>query len=190
MKVQRIARVAIATAAAFGLAAGGVVAPASAASRATVVIVTSNALTGLNPSVSGFNLTFNTSVAYLQGMGFNYYDNKPALIDNKVFGTYKVVSQKPFRVKYTVNPGRVWSDGTPINGVDLLLSHILSTTQYSVIAGLGDPGDSDVTPAFDSLGYGGIYDEHIVGLPQLSANKMSVTYELDRKSTRLNSSHT
>ena len=119
MKVQRIARVAISTAAAFGLAAGGVVAPASAASRATVVIVTSNALTGLNPSVSGFNLTFNTSVAYLQGMGFNYYDNKPALIDNKVFGTYKVVSQKPFRVKYTVNPGRVWSDGTPITGVDL-----------------------------------------------------------------------
>jgi len=179
MKVQRIARVAIATAAAFGLAAGGVVAPASAASRATVVIVTSNALTGLNPSVSGFNLTFNTSVAYLGGMGFNYYDNKPALIDNKVFGTYKVVSQKPFRVKYTVNPGRVWSDGTPITGVDLLLSHVLASSSYSAIAGLGDPKDSNVSPAFNSSGYGGTYDEHSVGLPQLSSDKMSVTVEYD-----------
>jgi len=171
-------RLAIAATAAAGLVAGLVV-PAQAAPKTTVSIVQSNALTGLNPSVTNKNLTFNVDVAYLSGMGFNYYNNKATLIDNTVLGTYKVVSQKPFKVQYTLKPGRVWSDGTPINGVDLLLSHILSTAQYSVIAGLGDPGDSDVTPAFDSLGYGGIYDEHIVGLPQLSADKMSVTYEFD-----------
>ena len=178
MKVTRKVRFAIAATAAAGLVAG-LVGPAQAAPKTTVSIVQSNALTGLNPSVTNKNLTFNVDVAYLSGIGFNYYNNKATLVDNTVLGTYRVVSQKPFKVRYTLKPGRVWSDGTPINGVDLLLSHITSTAQYSVIAGLGDPGDADVTPAFDSLGYGGIYDEHIVGLPQLSADKMSVTYEFD-----------
>lgn len=178
MKVTRNVRFAVAATAVAGLVAG-LVGPAQAAPKTTVSIVQSNALTGLNPSVSNMNLTFNVDVAYLSGIGFNYYNNKATLIDNTVLGTYKVVSQKPFKVQYKLNSGRVWSDGTPITGVDLLLSHVVSTAQYSVIAGLGDPEDSKVTPVFDSLGYGGIYDAHIVGLPELSADRMSVTYEFD-----------
>ncbi len=176
---KSLGQIAVALIAAAGLVTGAVVAPANAATRTTVVIVTSNALTGLNPSVQNMNLTFNSEVAYLSGMGFNYYDDKPSLIDNKVFGSYKIVSKKPFKVMYTVAAGRVWSDGTPINGVDLLLSHIVSSSTYSVVAGLGDPVDSVEKPAFNSLGYGGTYDEHAVGLPQLSKDKMSVTIEYD-----------
>jgi len=178
MKLNRIARVALAATAAVGLVVG-VINPAHSAAKTTVSIVQSNALTGLNPSVSEMNLTFNTDVAYLSGIGFTYYNNKAQLVDNKAFGTYSIVSKKPFKVKYTVNSGRVWSDGTPINGIDLLLTHIVSTGSYSEIAGLGDPANSKVTPAFNSLGYGGIYDEHVVGLPILSADKMSVTVEYD-----------
>lgn len=180
MKVKRIAKVATVTVAAAGLLAGAIN-PAYSAAKTTVSIVQSNALTGLNPSVSAYNLTFNVDVAYCASAGFTYYDNTATLVDNKAFGTYKIVSQKPFKVQYTVNKGRLWSDGTPINGVDFLLSHILSTAAYSVVAGLGDPNDSEVTPAFNSGGYGGIYDEHIVGLPQLSKDKLSVTYEYDAK---------
>lgn len=178
MKLNRIARVALAATAAAGLVVGAIN-PAHSAAKTTVSIVQSNALTGLNPSVSEMNLTFNTDVAYLSGIGFTYYNNKAQLVDNKAFGTYSIVSKKPFKVKYTVNSGRVWSDGTPINGIDLLLTHIISTGSYSEIAGLGDPANSKVTPAFNSLGYGGIYDEHVVGLPILSADKMSVTVEYD-----------
>ena len=124
MKVKRVAKVALVAAAAAGLVAGSL-APASAAKRSTVVLVTSNQLTGLNPAVVNMNLTFNSEVNYMQGFGFNYYDNSPKLVDNKIFGSYKIVSQKPFRVQYTVNKGKVWSDGTPITGVDLLLSHVV-----------------------------------------------------------------
>jgi len=180
MKFNRLARVAIATAATAGLAVG-LLSPANAAPKTTVSIVQSNALTGLNPSVTNMNLTFNVDVAYLSGMGFTYYNNKAALVDNTAFGTYKVVSQKPYKVQYTVNKGRVWSDGTPINGIDLLMTHIVSTAQYSTIAGLGDPEDPDVTPVFNSLGYGGIYDQFVVGLPILSKDKMSVTVEYSAK---------
>lgn len=180
MKLTRIAKVAIATTAAAGLAVG-TLSPASAATRSTVVLVTSNQLTGLNPSVSNMNLTFNSEVAYMQGFGFNYYDNSPKLVDNKIFGSYKIVSQKPFKVQYTVNKGKVWSDGTPITGVDLLLSHVTCSSSYSFTAKLGDPTDNEVAPAFNALCYGGVYDTHHVGLPQLSADKMSVTIEYDAK---------
>ncbi|MFZ9720614.1 MAG: hypothetical protein ACO3NT_05240, partial [Candidatus Nanopelagicaceae bacterium] len=73
MKVKRVAKVALVAAAAAGLVAGSLV-PASAAKRSTVVLVTSNQLTGLNPSAVNMNLTFNSEVAYMQGFGFNYYD--------------------------------------------------------------------------------------------------------------------
>jgi peptide/nickel transport system substrate-binding protein len=180
MKLNRLASVAIATAATAGLTVG-LLSPANAAPKTTVSIVQSNALTGINPSVSNMNLTFNTDVAYLSGIGFTYYNNKATLVDNTAFGTYKVVSQKPYKVQYTVNKGRVWSDGTPINGIDLLLTHVTSAGTYSQIAGLGDPTDADVTPAFDSLGYGGLYEQHVVGLPILSKDKMSITVEYGTK---------
>jgi len=180
MKVKRVAKVALVAAAAAGLVAGSLV-PASAAKRSTVVLVTSNQLTGLNPSAVNMNLTFNSEVAYMQGFGFNYYDNSPKLVDNKIFGSYKIVSQKPFKVQYTVNKGKVWSDGTPITGVDLLLTHVVCSSSYSFAAGLGDPTDNEVAPAFNALCYGGTYDEHHVGLPTLSSDKMSVTIEYDAK---------
>ncbi|MFZ9226736.1 MAG: ABC transporter substrate-binding protein, partial [Candidatus Nanopelagicaceae bacterium] len=155
--------------------------PANSATRSTVVLVTSNQLTGLNPSVTNMNLTFNSEVAYMQGFGFNYYDNSPKLVDNKIFGSYKIVSQKPFKVQYTVNKGKVWSDGTPITGVDLLLSHVVCSSSYSFTAKLGDPTDNEVAPAFNALCYGGVYDQAHVGLPTLSSDKMSVTVEYDSK---------
>ena len=178
MKFNRMSKVALVATAAAGLVAGALL-PANAATRSTVVIVTSNALTGLNPSVSEMNLTINTDVSYLQGFGFYWYDASPKLVKNPTFGSYKIISQKPFRVQYKVNPGKVWSDGTPITAVDLLLTHVICSRSYSLGAGLGDPKDADVAPGFNSGCYGGVYDTHAVYLPTLSADKMSLTIEYD-----------
>jgi peptide/nickel transport system substrate-binding protein len=103
MKLNRISKVALVATAAAGLVAGALV-PANAATRSTVVIVTSNSLTGLNPSVDEMNLTINGDVSYLQSFGFYWYTNEPKLVKNTTFGNYRVISQKPFRVQYTVNP--------------------------------------------------------------------------------------
>ena len=176
MKASRIVR-ALAIAATGALSLSGLVAPADAATRTTVVVHESNALTSFNSGTPDTNLVTNTDVGYLTGMGFNYYDNKRNLIHNTTFGTYGTVkvSGCVFAVKYTVKPGRVWSDGTPIDGVDLLLSHVLSSGKYSKDAGLGDPSNAEVVPKFNSNGYGSPYDSHIVGNPTLSSDKMSVT---------------
>jgi len=182
MKLNRSAKVAFAVASVTALVLGAA-APAVAATRSTVIIVASNALTSLNPGTPDTNLVTNSDIAYLSSSGFTYYDNKKALIRNTTFGTFKVVknTNSDFRVQYTVNPGRLWSDGTPITGEDLLLSHILNSSEYSKAAGLGDPGDTKVVPAFNSGGYTGVYDNSIVGEPTLSADKMSVTLRYNKK---------
>jgi peptide/nickel transport system substrate-binding protein len=175
MKLKHGAKAALAVAAAAALVVG-LTQPASAATRSTVVIIDSNAFTSLNPSHNEHNLVLNSNVAYMSGIGFNYYDDKPVLVENKTFGSYKIISKSPFKVKYTVNKGRLWSDGTPITGVDLLLTNVISNNQYSIDAGLGDPESADKKPVFDSLGYSSTYNTLIKDVT-LATDRMSVVIE-------------
>lgn len=175
---MKVTRVKIAVAALAALALGTtMLSPAQSATRSTVILHETNPITGLNCSMSATNSTTCAAVSYLQGAGFYYYNNKKEVVPNTTFGTYKIVknTKTDFRVQYTVNPGRVWSDGVPITGVDLLLSHVLSSSAYSIAAGLGDPKSKTAKPAFESLGYGGTYDDNVVGEPELSADQMKVT---------------
>ncbi len=181
MKFTRSAKFALAAAASAALAVS-LLTPAQAATRSTVVIHDTNSLTSFNSGTPDTNLTINGAVGYLSGIGFNYYDDKKNLVTNPTFGSYKIVKNgaTDFRIQYTVNKGLVWSDGTPITAVDLLLSHVLSSNAYSKAAGLGDP-DSDNVPSFNSNGYGGTYNDNIVGQPVLSADKMSLTLQWKQK---------
>ena len=181
MKFTRSAKFALAAAASAALAVS-LLTPAQAATRSTVVIHDTNSLTSFNSSTPDTNLTINSKVGNLTGIGFYYINDKKNVVRNTTFGDFKIVknSATDFRVQYTVNKGLVWSDGTPINAVDLLLSHVLSSNKYSIEAGLGDP-DSDNVPAFNSNGYGGTYSDNIVGLPVLSADKMTVTLQFKKK---------
>ena len=181
MKARLSARAAIALASASAVAVTGLyVAPAHAA-RSTVVVVESNTFTSLNPGTPDTNIVINGDVGYLTSTPFFYYDDKANLITNTTLGTIKVVkkSANDFQVKYTIAAGRKWSDGAPITAADLLITHVTSSSDYSKKAGLGDPTNPDVTPAFQALGYGAVYDNHIVGLPVLSSDGMSATFKYD-----------
>jgi len=181
MKFTRSAKFALAAAASAALAVS-LLAPAQAATRSTIVIHDTNSLTSFNSGTPDTNLTINSKVGNLSGIGFLYINDKKNVIRNTTFGNFKIVknSATDFRIAYTVNPGLVWSDGTPINGVDLLMSHVLSSNKYSIEAGLGNP-DSDDVPAFNSNGYGGTYSDNIVGQPVLSADKMTLTLQFKQK---------
>jgi peptide/nickel transport system substrate-binding protein len=125
------------------------------------VIHDTNSLTSFNSGTPDTNLTINGKVGNLTGIGFYYINDKKNVVRNTTFGDFKIVKNNAtdFRIQYTVNKGLVWSDGTPINAVDLLLSHVLSSNKYSIEAGLGDP-DGDNVPAFNSNGYGGTYSDN------------------------------
>lgn len=182
MKLRFSAKTVVASTAAAGLLAAGLFSvPAAHAARSTVVIHETNAFTSLNNATPDTNLVTNSDVVYMTGMGFNYYDDKKNLVPNTVLGSYKVIKNtaKDFRVQYTVNPGRLWSDGTGIDARDMLFGHVLQSSVYSKAAGLGDPADEKVAPAFNSINYGGVYDGHVVGLPTISSDNMSLTIQYD-----------
>jgi len=146
-------------------------APANAtAANKTMIVQESNILSGLNTAVNGYNLLTNSNVVGPTGAGFTYYNNKAQLIRNTNFGTFKITRNNCattsttdefgcFSVTYTVKKGLKYSDGTLITAQDLLLSHAISSSDYSKKAGLGDPA-SDAGSLFDSAGYGGAYDDH------------------------------
>ena len=182
MKFTRSAKVAL-TAAATAALAVSLLSPAQAAARSTIVIHDTNSLTSFNSGQPDTNLTINGKVGNLTGIGFLYINDKKNVIRNTVFGNFKITknSATDFRISYTVNPGLVWSDGTPINGVDLLMSHVLSSNKFSIDAGLGNPDSEDTPPAFDSNGYGGTYSDNIVGQPVLSADKMTLTLQFKQR---------
>ncbi len=177
MKARISARAALALATASAIAiAGVIVAPAHAATKTTVTLTESTPMTSLNPNTTDTNLVSNSDIGYLTSFGFTYHDQYGKLVQNPVFGSYKIVKNtaSDFRVQYTVAAGKVWSDGTPIDAVDLLFSHVLASTKYNVAAGLGDPTKD--TPVFNSF-YAGVYDKGVVGDPVISADHMSLTVQ-------------
>ncbi|OYX55825.1 MAG: hypothetical protein B7Y93_04370 [Micrococcales bacterium 32-70-13] len=92
-----------------------------------------------NSNTSFGNATANANIVYLTSGAFNYYDNGPTLLKDESFGTYELVSEDPLTVKYTVADDVQWSDGTPVDGADLLLawaanSGVLNTPDF-------DPGE-------------------------------------------------
>jgi|Laugresbdmm110dd_1035094.scaffolds.fasta_scaffold17352_1 peptide/nickel transport system substrate-binding protein len=150
---------------------------AQAAPR-TVVLTQPSPLSGLNSSVTEMNLATNSEVMYPTGFGFYYANDAKKLIPNTKFGTWKSKKDSTgFRVSYTVKPNQTWNDGTPIDAVDLLLTHVVSSEKWSIDAGLGDPS-AGVT-AFDSLGYGGTYTKRIKSTV-LSDNNMTLTLVYDK----------
>jgi peptide/nickel transport system substrate-binding protein len=184
MKKSLIKGAALVAASVLG-ATGLGLAPASAAT-VSVVIQETNTLTGLNTAIPGKNLVTNVNVLYPTGSGFTYWSNKSTLIRNTSFGTFKITKNLPgdFQVTYTVKKGLKWSDGTLITAQDLLLSHAISSSDYSVKAGLGDPTPSDPnvksSNKFNSAGYGGPYDDHTVASSfDISADNYSLTVKYD-----------
>lgn len=185
--VKGVALVAVSILGVTGLS----LAPANAtAANKTVIVQEGNTLSGLNSGVNGKNLVTNIDVLTPTGAGFTYYNNKAVLIRNTNFGTFKILKNDCktevttdefgcFSVIYTIKKGLKYSDGTLITGQDLLLSHALSSTDYSIKAGLGDPF-SDAGSAFDSAGYGGTYDDHTrANSFELSDDNYSVTVKYD-----------
>lgn len=185
--VKGIALVAVSILGVTGLS----LAPANAtAANKTVIVQEGNTLSGLNTAVNGKNLVTNVDVVYPTGAGFTYYNNKAQLIRNTAFGTFKITRNNCattsttdefgcFAVTYTIKKGLKYSDGTLITAQDLLLSHAISNSDYSIKAGLGDPM-SENGSKFDSAGYGGAYDDHTrANSFDLSDDNYSLTVKYD-----------
>ncbi|MGL4305560.1 MAG: ABC transporter family substrate-binding protein [Mycobacteriaceae bacterium] len=139
-----------------------------------------------NTNTSAGNNVTNANVAYLTNTAFNYYDNKSVLQKNEQFGTYTLLSQDPPVVKYTINEGVTWSDGTPIDAADLLLEWVANSGARNT-KGFTPQSDADGNPIADpanvyfdgSIGAG---LENVAQTPEIGDNGRSITLKYDKPS--------
>jgi peptide/nickel transport system substrate-binding protein len=139
LKLKRIGVLA-AVVAASALALSGCSAGAGDSSEivkgTAITVATNSGLTSYNSNSGTGDSTYNGNVTYMTNAWFNYYDNTPKLVNNTKFGTETLVKKSPETVKYTINSGVKWSDGTPVTAADLLLDWASSISKYNNAKGV------------------------------------------------------
>lgn len=148
----------------------------------TVSVAWNQATYSFNQNTTTGNATANANILNLTQQGFNYYDKDLNLVQNKDFGTYEKISDDPLTVKYTINEGVTWSDGTPVDAADLLLNWVALSgamnegePAYDEETGVLIPGDNVY---FDSVAIGtGI--EQVTQTPEVGDDGRSITMVYD-----------
>jgi peptide/nickel transport system substrate-binding protein len=138
LKIRRLV-VAGAVIAAGAIALSGCTAPVQSqiVSGTSISIAQNSGFTSQNPTAAADNSTYNDDITYLDSaLGFNYYNAKPALVDNTKFGTMTEVKSNPLTIKYTVNSGVKWSDGDQVGAADLLLGWASSISKFNTAKGV------------------------------------------------------
>lgn len=98
----------------------------------TVTVALDQAMTSYNPNTGfGSATPSNSSIFAATASSFTSYDETPSLQKDTSFGRATVVSTEPLVVTYTVNDGIRWSDGTPVDAADLLLSWAANSTNLN-----------------------------------------------------------
>ena len=100
-------------------------------SGGVITVAETNNVTSLNTGTAAHNKDINSKIAYMTRDTFNYIDPELNVVRNEGFGTYKVVSENPLTVEYTVNEDQQWSDGNPIDKGDLLLWWATQSGHYN-----------------------------------------------------------
>ena len=123
------------------------------------------------------NAVANTIVDYMINDNFKYYDDELELHDGAL-GTVEKVSDDPLKVKYTFSDEANWSDGAPVDAVDLALTWAARSQHFNTT---DDNRDSDGTLKenpegtvfFDSSSVGAPL---ITDFPEISDDRKSVTF--------------
>jgi peptide/nickel transport system substrate-binding protein len=152
-----------------------------------VTVASSAPFTAYNDQTSFGNTPANTSIVGATNSGFTYYDDESTLVRDESFGEMEVVSEDPFRVRYTIADDVTWSDGEPVDAADLLLawaanSGVFNTEGFNPSRFTDEEtGQFEAFPTdvvyFDGASRSGL--QHVVQTPQLGADGRSITLQYD-----------
>ncbi|MDQ0820094.1 peptide/nickel transport system substrate-binding protein [Arthrobacter sp. V4I6] len=180
VRTARAVGVAAAVALALGACAGNsegtapTLAAAPVASDGSATVIEVNAFNTFNPNTAEGNTDINAKISYATHSGFFYLDNKLNVVRNEKFGKMEKTSDNPLTVKYTINEGVKWSDGTPVTAADLLL-------QWAAFSGFYDDADPEAGTGTSYFSYAG--DPTGVALtdfPELGADNRSMTLKYSK----------
>ncbi|XAS66318.1 ABC transporter family substrate-binding protein [Micrococcaceae bacterium Sec5.7] len=139
---------------------------------ATVVEV--NAFNTFNTNTADGNTDINSKISYATHSGFYYIDNKLNIVRNEKFGKMEKTSDDPLTVKYTVNEGVKWSDGTPVTAADLLLQWAAFSGYYNDADAKAKTGTSYFSYAGDPTGLA------LTDFPEIGDNNRSMTVKYSK----------
>lgn len=91
-----------------------------------------------NDDTSDGNATANSIINYMLRGDLFYYDENQELIRDESLGTFEKTSDDPLTVEYTVADDATWSDGTPMDATDLLLSFVGQSGNFNTIDAADD----------------------------------------------------
>lgn len=130
-----------------------------------------------NDMTNDGNAVANTIISYMMNDNFNYYDDELELQEGAL-GEIEKVSDDPLKVKYTFNEDSNWSDGTPVDAVDLALTWAARSTNFNTVDENNDDdgtvkkNDAD-TVYFDSTSVGAPL---IKDFPEISEDRKTITF--------------
>lgn len=137
----------------------------------SVTVAEVNAFTSFNPFSADGNTDINTKIGHITHSGFYYVDDTVKVVRNEKFGRYEKVSDKPLKVKYTVNEGVKWSDGDAIDAGDLLLSWAAGSGYFDDADSEAGTGTTYFSAAADKTGLAGTV------FPEIGSDGRSITLE-------------
>lgn len=186
----RIGRIvaAVAAVATSTLVLSACASPTTIVQSSKVSVAVEQPFSSLNPLTRFGGGSTNTAVAYATNAGFTYYSDTPELVRDESFGSYRVLSEDPLMVRYTVADGVRWSDGTAVDAADLLLSWAAVSDAYndvdfdSTAITDGQTGEFlEGLPSgvvyFDSADNPGV--QRVTTVPEMSADRRSITMTFD-----------
>ncbi|WP_255770156.1 ABC transporter family substrate-binding protein [Pseudarthrobacter sulfonivorans] len=137
----------------------------------SVTVAEVNAFTSFNPFSAAGNTDINTKIGQITHSGFYYIDNTEKVVRNEKFGRFEKVSDRPLKVKYTVNEGVKWSDGAPIDAGDLLLAWAAGSGYFDDANAKSGTGTRYFSAASDRTGLAA------TALPEIGSDGRSITLE-------------
>jgi peptide/nickel transport system substrate-binding protein len=91
----------------------------------------------MNTLTANGHATSNSILTYLMQDNFGYYDDNLEVQDGNL-GKVEQVSEDPLKVKYTFNDDAKWSDGTPVDATDLVMTWAAQSTKYNTVKSNND----------------------------------------------------
>ena len=137
----------------------------------SVTVAEVNAFTSFNPFSAAGNTDINTKIGHITHSGFFYVDDTEKVVRNEKFGRFEKISDKPLKVKYTVNEGVKWSDGAPVDAGDLLLSWAAGSGYFDNSVPQAGTGTTYFSAAADKSGLAA------TAFPELGSDGRSITLE-------------
>lgn len=170
------AAAALALSACAGTSGGSTTTTAAAGGQegGSVAVAETNGFSSFNPGTADGNSDVNGHVGYATHSSFIYIDDKLNIVRNEKFGKYEKLSDDPLTVKYTVNEGVKWSDGTQVSAADLLLSWASGSGYYDDADAEAKTGTTYFKTAADTSGL------NLTDFPELGADGRSLTLKYSK----------